>query len=205
MWSMRIPALLFLLFSLTAVRAQLALPEYAPEEPDSSDTASGPDPARRGHAKSEKSTDGAGTEPLEESELSAETLRQLAPSRMRLEPGEAEKEVLEGARRLEDLYLGGPERVRVQVATDRGGVRAETENRTFRVRGAVGVFPVRLHEVRRMEKVGNGGGYRLELVGGDVLEGVPDFQALDLLRADGGRRVVPLEAVEALSVQDPEF
>ena len=188
--------LLWLAFAPAA--AQIALPDYMNPGAEEGGVEEERDLPRHGSAE-------PGGEEGEEEKSPERLRRQLNSSRLNLTPapdGEAPESVDRLA--LERLYLGGPERVRLVLETrERERLGGEVVNQTMLIETPIGSFPVRLHDLSRVERLEEGG-YRFDFRDGDRLEGKPRLDALTLLNLDGSRRVIGFEDLQALSVAIPK-
>ncbi|MEX2606345.1 MAG: hypothetical protein WD708_03290 [Kiritimatiellia bacterium] len=105
--------------------------------------------------------------------------------------------------RMKQRFRSGPDRIQARVIVGDGTrISGEVKNSSFFVRNAVGNFPLRLHEIERMQPVeGTGGYFTFELRGGDLLRGKPSLMVVSVLRADGGGRIVRISRVVSLILE----
>jgi hypothetical protein len=104
---------------------------------------------------------------------------------------------------MKQRFQHGPGRVRARVMLEDGTrISGELRNSSIFVHNSVGQFPLRLHEIERMQPVeGTDGHFTFELKGGDLLRGKPSLLVLTLQRADGGGRIVRISHVLSLILE----
>lgn len=104
---------------------------------------------------------------------------------------------------MKQRFQGGPEQIRARVLlADGTQISGDLRNSSFFVQNAVGQFPIRLHEIERMQPMeGTEGHFVFELRGGDLLRGIPSLPVLALQHADGGGRIVRISHVVTLLLE----
>jgi len=178
--------------------SQLVLPEFmGPDQGGGADTGIVSEPGDQRHAQPGEEGDGEGKEggqaEKEEQEVGElmNMMDRLRGTQVSLSP-EQLKQLQKNHQpmdKLEKIYLSGPAHVRAKVFPLEGSViQGKVENMTCQIKTAVGLIPVRLHEIIQAERLENGEGFALELAGGDYVEG--EFSNLVLLMRmpDGSER-----------------
>lgn len=183
-----IPLIVCIGASFLTASAQLSLPEdyEAPIRPGIQDP-------RENQAE----------EPMDEGmkrmmeQMNARGLRQQA---VQVPPDEDWNRLLE---RMKQRFQSGPVRIQARILlADGTRISGDLRNSSFFVRTSAGDFPLRLHEIERMEPVeGTEGHFVFELRGGDLLRGKPSLPVLALQRADGGGRIVRISHVVTLILE----
>jgi hypothetical protein len=104
---------------------------------------------------------------------------------------------------MKQRFQTGPDRIRARVVVADGTrISGELRNSSLFVQNPAGRFPLRLHEIERMQPVeGTEGHFIFELRGGDLLRGKPSLPVLTLQRADGGGRIVRISHVVTLILE----
>lgn len=115
-------------------------------------------------------------------------------------PAEEWNRILE---QMKQRFQRGPEQIRARVIlADGSRISGDLRNSSLFVRNAVGDFPLRLHEIDRMQPVeGTDGLFTFELRGGDLLRGKPSLSVLSLQRTDGGGQIVRISHVLTLILE----
>jgi hypothetical protein len=194
------------LFAAGCVFGQIELHDYMlPETGGESDASHVVSPDSRRHVdphagkEEEENADGApDLQTLDMLQRMRATQIELTAADLKLG---GEKDDLE---KIQEVYLGGPGSLTVTVRTKEGRTyRSDIDNRTLLVDTGWGDVPVRLHEIR--EGVATESGFRLELAGGDRVEGrIPGFH-LWITRLDGSERMisgVEMERVRFRALRD---